>query len=186
MKRKQEFVTLATSVWRGRNDGSHGWMRCGADSNHYLTIEPMEEDGTVYLTVALVDDVDALGYPMTEYIAYLDVEEGFTAESLESDYDYLMGNLTAHVERRMAAIKAHLAAAIDLARKEGRAVVMDGVELLGAPAIREYALFEVPDDEVQLSVSGDWYLTGLEIDSVDSAYGYLEDYLDGIAERLAS
>jgi len=63
-------MKLAKEVWDGRNEGTHGWMRY---YDKWLTFESQEEDGIDFILIALVEKIDSLGYPMTEFLDWTEI-----------------------------------------------------------------------------------------------------------------
>ena len=89
-----ELVELVSDVWNGRNSGSHGYIKLANEK--YITVEPKEEDEIDYLDICLVDEIDFLGYPFSEYINFISVQDcdKMTKENLEKEirdcFDYLI------------------------------------------------------------------------------------------------
>ena len=59
MKISKSTLSLAKKVWKGRNEGLHGWKK---HYNNFITIEPMQDECGDFLFVTLTDKVDDLGY----------------------------------------------------------------------------------------------------------------------------
>lgn len=90
---RTEFSKLALSVWESRNEGMHGWLPLNDDRTHYITLVPSDDEDDDYLQIAIVEDVDALGYPFTEYIAYGSLEDGFDEEEAVLLFEWLVAQL---------------------------------------------------------------------------------------------
>lgn len=63
----EKFMKVAKDVWENMEDGKHAFIPF---NGLFVTIVPEEdEDGESYLVVALVEKIDFLGYPWSEYLA---------------------------------------------------------------------------------------------------------------------
>lgn len=69
MKLSKKNMKIAKKIWEHRYEGKHG---CIKHYNKWITIEPMLVGGrkSDFLMVALVDKVDMLGFPLTDYIEW--------------------------------------------------------------------------------------------------------------------
>lgn len=104
--KKEELLKLARAAWDGRDDGTHGWLPLG--DGRYITVEPMNDgDGEGdYLMLAVVEEVDALGYPLTEYLSFTMLEEGFHDQRVFEDFDWLIREADAYGRRNQLHITA--------------------------------------------------------------------------------
>lgn len=64
----RELKLLIIKAWRERNRGAHCWIHQG---NRWVTVVPDDD----YLLVELVDEIDALGYPLSDSIAWDIIQE---------------------------------------------------------------------------------------------------------------
>lgn len=89
MTKHKLFIATVKDVWNGRSEGTHGWVKVG---RKWITIEPEEEDGVDYLNVALVKEIDSLGYPWSKFINYCTLDDPQINDKYILDvYNYLLG-----------------------------------------------------------------------------------------------